>query len=182
MNSNILMLILIICVICLIFPNYFSNFEMFGQLSDNGIPYQDNLNIGLGVSSSKFGVEVTNLPTADSEKQNPDYNNLNNVPKLVLDNGNGYFQNRIKIIDNPNSPLMKLYEQNQEEVYRQIKSCDINKKLESVDKTGIGGYNMYPYLGEDSYANITAIGKTLLTPYVSFPQPASYRESGNWQH
>ena len=162
------------------FPNYFSKFEMFGELNPSNVPFQDNLNIGLGVSSSKFGQEVTNIP--QPEKQNPDYNNLNNIPKLVLDDGNGYFQNRIKIIDNPNSPLMKLYEQNQEEVYKKIKSCDINKKLETVDKEDIGGYNMFPYLGEDSYANITAIGKTLLTPYVSFPQGASYKESGNWQH
>ena len=52
-----------------------------------------------------------------------------------------------------------------------IQSCIKNQKPLKINGT-FDGYNKYPDLQQDSYANFTSIGKSLLTPYVSYPVPS----------
>ena len=37
------------------------------------------------------------------------------------------------------------------------------------ERLHVAGYNNWENLRESSYANITSVGKSLLTPYTSFP-------------
>lgn len=168
-NEDVLIIILVIILVSMVFYEKYK-FEYFGELDPDNIQYNDNLNIGEGITASKFGETVTNINPPNP--QNPDYNNLNNIGKLVTDTGTGYFQNRIKIVDNENSPLLKLYAQNQNEIYNKIKKCDIQSSQPTVQKSNIHGYNNFVYGAvndDDSYAQITSIGKNLLTPYIDFP-------------
>ena len=141
-------------------------YEHFGSLAD-GYKYNDNLNVDLGKINSRLGVELVNQKIPDV--QNPNYNTVNDMPKLVLDNGNGYYQNRIKVIENDNSDLMKLYYQNQKQVSDETNKCKKQNKTNDQLKTSseYDGYNNYNIV----YSNINAIGKDLLTPFESFPIP-----------
>jgi hypothetical protein len=167
-NDMLILFLIIILAVMLYFEKY--GMEHFGELDENNFKFNDNLNIGLGVTSSQFGNAVTSVNPPNP--QNPDYNNLSQIPKLVLDSGNGYFQNRIKIVDNPNSPLLQLYEKNQNDVYNKIKNCDFQQIQTETEKSKILGFNNFNYNGisdDDSYAKITSLGKDLLTPFVSYP-------------
>jgi hypothetical protein len=140
--------------------------EHFGSLED-GYKYNDNLNINLDKINPKLGIDLVNSKMP--EKQNPNYNTVNDMPKLVLDNGNGYYQNRIKVIENNDSDLMKLYYQNQKQVSNETNKCKKINKTKDMLKTNseYDGYNNYNVV----YSNINAIGKDLLTPFESFPIP-----------
>ena len=48
-----------------------------------------------------------------------------------------------------------------------MKKCS-NKTLDD-ERLNVSGYNNWENLRESSYANITSVGKSLLTPYTSFP-------------
>ena len=99
-------------------------------------------------------------------KQNDNYNTVNDLPYLITpDNPNtGYYFTKTKIIYNKNSPLLK-----KENDYFK-KKCDSCNK--SIEANSITGYNGYANLKSGSFANITSIGKSLLTPYVSYPVPS----------
>ena len=56
-----------------------------------------------------------------------------------------------------------------QKINSELKKCS-NKNL--TNDRDITGYNNYENLSEDSYANITSIGKSLLTPYSSYPLPS----------
>ena len=106
-----------------------------------------------------------------SKKENPNFNTLNNLPYLIdpQNPNEGYYYNRVKLITNPNSPLLKKAKQNMKKIDLQLKKC-ANKNL--TNTRNITGFNNYENLSEDSYANITSIGKSLLTPYTSYPLPS----------
>ena len=106
-----------------------------------------------------------------SKIENPNYNTYNNLPYIIdPQNANeGYYYNRVKLVTNPNSPLLKKAIHNMKKIDKQLKNC-ANKKLTNTRK--VNGFNNYENLSEDSYANITSIGKSLLTPYTSYPLPS----------
>lgn len=106
-----------------------------------------------------------------SKIENPNFNTLNNLPYLIdpQNPNEGYYYNRVKLITNPNSPLLKKAKKNMERIDLELKKCANNNLTNNRD---IGGYNKYEDLSEDSYSNVTSIGKSLLTPYSSYPLPS----------
>jgi hypothetical protein len=92
------------------------------------------------------------------------YNTMNNLPFLVDPNNNkdGYLKNKVKLVENKNSPLLKLDKIYKNKINNNIKNCPPEKKL-------YDGYNKYNDLRKDNFANITAIGKNLIVPYTSYP-------------
>ena len=93
---------------------------------------------------------------------NDDYDNLNNIP-LISNSSNS---NKIKLITENNSPLLKLEENNKNKINKIIHDNKINS---NVNNNNFNGYNSYIDLKTDSYANITSIGKNLMTGYTSLP-------------
>jgi len=92
------------------------------------------------------------------------YNTMNNLPFLVDPNNNkdGYLKNKVKLVENKNSPLLKLDTMYKNKINNNIKNCPQEKKL-------YDGYNKYNDLRKDNFANVTAIGKNLIVPYTSYP-------------
>ncbi len=92
------------------------------------------------------------------------YNTMNNLPFLVDPNNNkdGYLKNKVKLVENKNSPLLKLDKIYKNKIDSNIKNCPPEKKL-------YDGYNKYNDLRKDNFANVTAIGKNLIVPYTSYP-------------
>jgi hypothetical protein len=89
---------------------------------------------------------------------------MNNLPYLIDPNniGEGYLNNKVKLVENKDSPLMKLEKIYKNKINNNINNCTTEKKL-------FDGYNKYNDLRKDNYANVTAIGKNLIVPYTSFP-------------
>ncbi len=144
--------------------------ENFGSLPDK-YPQRDNKHINIFAQkiSSNLGNELIN----NSDKinvQNPNYNTIDNYPYLIdPDNSTeGYYQSRVKLISDTSSPLLKLEEVNMQKINQVVNSCIKNQTPQKVDET-YDGYNKYPNLQTGSFANFTSIGKSLLTPYTSYP-------------
>jgi hypothetical protein len=95
--------------------------------------------------------------------QNPNYNTLNDMPFLIdpQNPNKGYYYNKIKIETNPNSELLQKEKKNAERIDDLIS--------QPFEEKSIGGYNKYVNLSMGSPANITSIGKSLLSPYISYP-------------
>lgn len=161
----------------------FSNnsIDNFGNLADYPDNYTDKeKHISASIINSN---NLLNTNTKSNTELNPDYNNVDNIPLLISpdtdvpnsanSSSKGYYIPKIKLIENKNSPLMKLYEDNKQKINNIIKEQNnINKKnIPEINGT-FDGYNAYVDLKTDSYANITAIGKGMLTPYTSYPVPS----------
>ncbi len=135
-----------------------------------------------GLTSSKLAEELINSPTLMDKLQDPNFNNLNNIPLLVSPDppgpnqasstSKGYYTDRVKLVENPNSPLIKLAQSNYEKLSQAASKCatDAQQKPQKINGP-FDGYNVGGPGGE-SYGNVTSIGKGLLTPYVSFPLPS----------
>ena len=148
--------------------------ENFGSLSNNIIDRKDDIVDYIASRSNPSTEELLESVINDedvSKIENPNYNTYNNLPYIIdPQNANeGYYYNRVKLITNPDSPLLKKAINNMKKIDTQLKNC-ANKKLTKMRK--VSGFNNYENLSEDSYANITSIGKSLLTPYVSYPLPS----------
>ena len=148
--------------------------EKFGSLPNNIIDRKDNIVDYIANRSNSSTEELLESVINDedvSKIENPNYNTYNNLPYIIdPQNANeGYYYNRVKLVTNPDSPLLKKAIQNMKKIDTQLKNC-ANKKLTKMRK--VSGFNNYENLSEDSYANITSIGKSLLTPYVSYPLPS----------
>lgn len=93
------------------------------------------------------------------------YNNMNNLPYLIdpKNTGKGFLNNKVKLIENPNSPLLKLDTKYKNKINQSINKCP------SPPKQFYDGYNKYNDLRKVNYANVTAIGKNLIVPFTSFP-------------
>lgn len=145
-------------------------YEHFGSLPDKYPDGDDSyINRFAQRISSNLGNEIIN----DSDKinvQNPNYNTIDNYPYLIdPDNSTeGYYQSRVKLISDTSSPLLKLEELNMGKINQVLDSCAKNQPPQTVDET-FDGYNKYPNLQTGSFANFTSIGKSLLTPYTSYP-------------
>lgn len=147
--------------------------ETFGSLPDQNENRDDihmdrfaqrlSSNLGNNLINQSNGVNI----------QDPNYNTIDNYPFLIdPDNPNeGYYQSRVKLITDNSSDLMKLEKLNMNKLKQVVDSCIKNQKPLETNGT-YDGYNKYPNLQGGSFANFTSIGKSLLTPYVSYPVPS----------
>jgi hypothetical protein len=170
--------------------------EGFGNLSEEGFGnltdypkstlsfYPKNLNLGTAnpgelmqkISNNEATRIIENDETSDNE-QNPNYNNYNNIPYLVdpILHDKGFYYNKVKLINNKNSPLLKLQNKNYTNIQKKMNQYDLqnnemNKPIESINFVNkFSGYNQYADLRNDSYANVTSIGKNLIVPFTSYP-------------
>ena len=78
---------------------------------------------------------------------------------------------RVKLISDDSSPLLKLEKTNMEQISNVLTKCSVTKPPQKINGP-YDGYNKYPDLRADSYGNITSIGKSLITPYTSYPVPS----------
>lgn len=111
-----------------------------------------------------------------------------------------YYTNRAKLVDKKNSPLVELQEIYLNKINKATIKEKNKRKKESLSENFISSANLpnkqnskqnvlandgvessyYPYDGynshvdlkKDSYANVSSIGKSFLTPYISFPVPS----------
>ena len=92
------------------------------------------------------------------------YNNMNNLPYLVdpKNTNEGYLKNKVKLIENPDSLLLKLDNLYKKNIDKHINKCPVKPQF-------YDGYNQYYDLQKGNYANVTSIGKNLIVPFTSFP-------------
>jgi len=136
--------------------------ENYGNLPDNitemtKLDYQNISN-----NNATLIINKNDQDTLSDLSDN--YNTMNNLPFLVDPNNNkdGYLKNKVKLVENKNSPLLKLDKIYKNKIDNNIKNCPPEKKL-------YDGYNKYNDLRKDNFANVTAIGKNLIVPYTSYP-------------
>ena len=184
-NLDCLILILIIIVVALfigkyIMPNFSNNNNCQLKKRNRLNDYESNENYGNlindpinKISNTKYQLISNNNATKIINKSDEDtltelsnnYNNMNNLPYLVdpKNTGKGFLNNKVKLIENPNSPLLKLDIKYKNKINQNINKCP------SPPKQFFDGYNKYNDLRKVNYANVTAIGKNLIVPYTSFP-------------
>jgi hypothetical protein len=187
-NLDFLILILIIIVVGLFIVKYFipelsnknsslqrkryrtniqtdsESVEDYGNLTNGIINEITNSNYQL--ISNNNATKIINKSDEDTLTELSDnYNNMNNLPYLVdpKNTGKGFLNNKVKLVENPNSPLLKLDTKYKREINKKITKCP------SPPKQFYDGYNKYNDLRKVNYANVTAIGKNLIVPYTSFP-------------
>lgn len=148
--------------------------ENYGSLPDNVEDREQNVSKYIAGKSNDSTEELLETVINDEDISkiiDPNFNTYNNLPYLIdpQNSNEGYYYNRVKLITNPNSPLLKKASDNMRKINMQLKNCENNNLTNNRD---ISGYNNYENLSEDSYANVTSIGKSLLTPYTSYPLPS----------
>jgi uncharacterized protein YneF (UPF0154 family) len=158
--------------------------ENFGNLQDYPLIYDDNRRhlIASTLVEPKAN-KIIEQKTIYETAQDPNYNTVNNIPLLVAPDtdvpnragpdSKGYYASKVKLIEDSNSPLMKLAKSNADKINATLARCTLadSKKIPETNGT-YDGYNAFADLRTDSYANITSIGKSMLTPYVSYPVPS----------
>lgn len=148
--------------------------EKYGSLPYHPEEREDNDSKYIAGKSNQSTEELLQTVINDEDVSkiiDPNFNTYNNLPYLIdpQNSNEGYYYNRVKLITNPNSPLLKKANDNMRKINMELKKC-VNNNL--TNNRDISGYNNYENLSEDSYANVTSIGKSLLTPYTSFPLPS----------
>jgi hypothetical protein len=145
--------------------------EDYGNLPDGPINEISNSNYQLVSNNNatkiinKSDDLIRGLDTDTLTELSKNYNNMNNLPYLVdpKNTGKGFLNNKVKLIENPNSPLLKLDTKYKNKINQNINKCP------SPPKQFFDGYNKYNDLRKVNYANVTAIGKNLIVPFTSFP-------------
>ena len=156
--------------------------ENFGNLEEKP-DYQEDQNIIAGLVNSNLGNEIIDQQSYFETAKDPYYNTVNNLPLLfspdppspnqAAPDTQAYYQDRPKLVTNKNSPLLLLEQKNLDILNNTIEKCELIKANTIPNINGpYDGYNSFINLGTDSYANVTSIGKSMLTPYVSFPIPS----------
>ena len=160
-----------------------SNIENFGNIQDYPLTYDDNRrHLISSIINSDLDNKIIDQKTKYQIDQDPNYNTVNNLPLLFAPDTNvpnraglskGYFTSKVKLIEDTNSPLMKLAQSNANKINQTIAQCAFadRKRVPEVNGT-FDGYNAFVDLKTDSYANVTSIGKSMLSPYVSYPIPS----------
>lgn len=141
--------------------------ESYGNLPDyvTELPKLDYQNISN--NNATLIINKSDQNTITDLTQN--YNTMNNLPFLVDPNndpnniGKGYLYNKVKLVENKDSPLLKLQKFYKNKINNNITSCS------TAEKKLFDGYNKYNDLRRVNYANVTTIGKNLIVPYTSFP-------------
>lgn len=158
--------------------------ENFGNLQDYPLIYDDNRrHLISSVLTEPKANQIINQKTKYETATDPNYNTVNNIPLLIAPDTNvpnragpdsiGYYASKVKLVEDPNSPLMKLAKENANKINEVVAKCTLadSKKIPQTNGT-FDGYNAFVDLRTDSYANITSIGKSMLSPYVSYPVPS----------
>lgn len=157
--------------------------ESFGNLKVNPTNYDENDQAFLSCQTSKTTISKEN-PYYDIP--DPNFNMLNDIPLLVSPDivspnmkfgpSYPYYSNKAKLVDKKDSQLVQLQDMYLKKIDKQLKKAKKNKKKEMLTENFINGsfdgYNSHVNLKEDSYANVTSLGKSLLTPYISYPIPS----------
>lgn len=140
----------------------------------------DTKHILSGLINSNEASETIDNQSIYTTETNPNYNTVNNLPLLFAPDTNvpnragpeskGYFKSKVKLIEDPESPLMKLFKQNEKSIEKTLEKCS-NNPIPNINGP-YDGYNTFVDLKTDSYANVASIGKSMLTPYVSYPVPS----------
>lgn len=167
-----------------LFNKNIENMENFGGIQDYPLLYDNNRKILLSDRhNSELGLNIINSKTKFDTNTDPNYNMVNNIPLLVApdtdvpnragSNAKGYYLSKVKLIEDNNSPLMKLAKSNANKINQMVAKCTLadSKTIPQVNGT-FDGYNAFVDLRTDSYANITSIGKSMLAPYTSYPVPS----------
>ena len=174
-----------------------SDIEKFGNIQDYPLVYDDNRrHLISGTINSDMSTNIINQKTKYQTSTDPNYNTVNNIPLLIATdtdvlnkaglsdprknfikgsgpNAKGYYSSKVKLIEDVNSPLMKLFKQNANIINEVITKCTLSDKTKSPEVNGtFDGYNSFVDLRNDSYANLTSIGKSMMSPYISFPVPS----------
>lgn len=158
--------------------------ENYGNLQDYPLTYDDARShlISSTLIEPKAN-KIIDQKTIYQTAQDNNYNTVNDIPLLIAPDTNvpnragpdskGYYASRVKLIEDSNSPLMKLAKSNADKINKIVAKCTLadSKKIPETNGT-FDGYNAFADLRTDSYANITSIGKSMLTPYVSYPIPS----------
>lgn len=158
--------------------------ENFGGIQDYPLLYDDNRrHLIADTLNSTGGKEIINQNTKYDTEKDPNYNTVNDIPLLFAPDtdvpnragpdAKGYYSSKVRLIEDPNSPLMKLAKSNANKINSTVARCAMadRSKIPEVNGT-FDGYNAFVDLRTDSYANVTSIGKSMLSPYVSFPVPS----------
>lgn len=158
--------------------------EQFGNIQDYPLIYDDDRrHLISSVINSDIGNQIVEQKTKYQLSQDPNYNTVNNVPLLVAPDTDvpnragpdaiGYYASKVKLIEDQDSPLMKLAQNNADKINSVVSKCTNTdrKKVPEVNGT-FDGYNAFVDLRTDSYANVTSIGKSMLSPYISYPVPS----------
>lgn len=161
-----------------------NNKEKFGNLSDYPLVYDDNRrHLISDIINSNTGNEIIEQKTIYSTQKDKNYNTVNDIPLLVAPdtnvpnkagpNSKGYYAYKVKLIEDQNSPLAMLAKDNAKKINETVAKCSLadRTKIPQVNGT-FDGYNAFVDLRTDSYANVTSIGKSMLSPYVSYPIPS----------
>jgi DNA-dependent RNA polymerase auxiliary subunit epsilon len=164
--------------------NYEKEQESFGNLQDYPLMYDDNRrHLISSVITEPKANKVIEQKTIYETTQDPNYNTLNDIPLLVAPDtdvpnkagpdAKGYYASKVKLIEDTNSPLMKLAKSNADKINKVVAKCTLAdaNRVPEVNGT-FDGYNAFVDLRTDSYANVTSIGKSMLSPYVSYPVPS----------
>ena len=164
--------------------NFENNEENFGNIKDYPDKYDNkDLHIMTGVINLDNGNKIINNQTKYTTLKDENYNSVNNIPLLFAPDTDvpnkagpdaiGYYSSKVKLIADQSSPLMKLYKQNSDKINSVVAKSTLanTKRIPEVNGT-FDGYNSFVDLKTDSYANVTSIGKSMLTPYVSYPVPS----------
>lgn len=158
--------------------------ENFGNLQDYPLMYDDNRRHLLsGIITEPKANQIIEQKTKYETDIDPNYNTVNNIPLLVApdtnvpnragSNSKGYYASKVKLIEDPNSPLMKLAKSNEDQINKVVAKCTLSDRNRVPEVNGtFDGYNAFVDLRTDSYANVTSIGKSMLSPYVSYPVPS----------
>jgi len=164
--------------------NYEQEKENFGNLQDYPLLYDDNRrHLISSVITEPNANKIINQKTIYETAEDPNYNSVNDIPLLVAPdtdvpnragpNSKGYYASKVKLIEDLNSPLMKLAKSNSDKINNVVARCTLadSNKIPEVNGT-FDGYNAFVDLRTDSYANVTSIGKSMLSPYTSYPVPS----------
>jgi hypothetical protein len=157
--------------------------EKFGSLEENPTYYNQSKQSFLGGQISKKNKKTD--PDFYTE-QDPNFNLLTNIPLLVspdivspnmkTEDSFPYYSNRAKLVDKKDSQLVKLQNMYLNKIKNTTKKAKEKRTRDLVTENFINGpfdgYNSHVNLKEDSYGNVTSIGKSLLTPYTSYPIPS----------
>lgn len=165
-------------------PHTPTGIEQFGNLQDYPLIYDDNRrHLISSVINSDTGNQIIGQQTKYQTAVDPDYNTVNDIPLLVAPDtdvpnragpdAKGYYASRVKLIEDPDSPLMKLAKSNADKINKVVAKCVGADRTRVPEVNGtFDGFNAFVDLRTDSYANVTSIGKSMLSPYVSYPVPS----------
>lgn len=161
-----------------------NDIEEFGNIRDYPDKYDSNtLHLMTGVINPNISSDIIESKDYYQITTDPNYNTVNSLPLLVApdppvpnnagSDAKGYYASKVKLIEDPNSPLMKLAKSNANKINETVAKCTLanSKRIPEINGT-FDGYNAFVDLKTDSYANITSIGKSMLSPYVSYPVPS----------